>query len=87
MDKLTLKAPFVLADRGGCSFVTKVRNIEDAGGAVGIVIDSSDEDIQYVAMSDDGSGAGIRMPSMLITKRDGMKIIDFLKTASKEQLG
>jgi hypothetical protein len=37
-------------------------------------------------MSDDGSGAGIRMPSMLISKSDGMKIIDFLKTASKEQL-
>ena len=80
------RAPFVLADRGGCSFVTKVRNIEEAGGAVGIVIDSSDEDIKYVAMSDDGSGAGIRMPSMLISKSDGMKIIDFLKTASKEQL-
>lgn len=79
-------APFVLADRGGCSFVTKVRNMEDAGGAVGIVIDSSDEDIQYVAMSDDGTGAGIRMPSMLISKKDGLKIIDFLKTASKEEL-
>ena len=84
-EKLTM-APFILADRGGCSFVTKVRNMEDAGGAVGIVIDSSDEDVKYVAMSDDGTGAGIRMPSMLISKRDGLKIIDFLKTASKEEL-
>jgi hypothetical protein len=33
-------------------------------------------------MSDDGTGAGIRMPSMLISKIDGQKIIDFLKTAS-----
>jgi len=32
--------PFMLADRGGCSFVTKVRNMEDAGAAVGIVIDN-----------------------------------------------
>lgn len=31
--------PFMLADRGKCSFVTKVRNMEDAGAAVGIVID------------------------------------------------
>jgi len=74
--------PFMLADRGGCSFVDKVRNMEDAGAAVGIVIDSSDEDISDIVMSDDGTGAGIRMPSMLISKIDGQKIIDFLKTAS-----
>jgi len=63
--------PFILADRGGCSFVTKVRNIEDGGAAVGIVIDSSDEDISTVVMKDDGTGAGIRIPSMLISKKDG----------------
>lgn len=60
--------PFMLADRGGCSFVEKVRNMEDAGAAVGIVIDTSDEDVSNVVMSDDGSGAGLRLPSMLISK-------------------
>lgn len=40
---LDILPPFILADRGGCSFVTKVRNMEDAGAAIGIVIDSSDE--------------------------------------------
>jgi len=40
--------PFMLADRGGCSFVDKVRNMEDAGAAVGIVVDSSDEDINEI---------------------------------------
>ena len=76
--------PFMLADRGGCHFVTKTRNMEDAGAAVGIVIDSSDENIENVIMSDDGTGAGIRMPSMLISKKDGQKIINFMKKATKE---
>jgi hypothetical protein len=60
--------------------------MEDAGAAVGIVIDNSDEAIENVVMTDDGTGAGIRMPSMLISKDDGQKLLDFLKTASVEEL-
>lgn len=78
--------PFILADRGGCSFVQKVRNMEDAGAAVGIVVDNSDENIEDIVMSDDGTGAGIRMPSLLISKQDGLKLIDFLQTADSKQL-
>ena len=37
-------------------------------------------------MSDDGTGAGIRLPSLLISKRDGKKLIDFLNTASEDDL-
>lgn len=59
--------PFMLADRGGCSFVQKVRNMEDSGAAVGIVIDNSNEEVENVVMSDDGTGAGIRIPSLLIS--------------------
>jgi hypothetical protein len=33
--------PFFLAERGGdCSFVQKVRHMEDVGVAVGIIIDN-----------------------------------------------
>lgn len=60
--------------------------MEDAGVAVAIVVDSTDEDINTIVMSDDGSGAGIRIPSMLISKADGAKLVDFLKTASEEEL-
>jgi hypothetical protein len=74
--------PFMIADRGGCPFVQKVRNMEEAGVAMGIVVDNSDEDISEIVMSDDGTGAGIRIPSVLISKNDGQKLIDFLKTAS-----
>lgn len=58
--------PFFIAERGECSFVKKVRNMENIGVAVAIIIDDSDEDIENVIMSDDGTGGGIRIPSMLI---------------------
>lgn len=60
--------------------------MEDAGVAVAIVVDNSDEDIDSIVMSDDGSGAGIRIPSMLISKKAGEKMLDFAKTATKEEL-
>jgi len=77
----------MVAARGGCSFVTKVRNMEEVGVAVGIVIDNSDTElVSEIVMSDDGTGAGIRIPSMLISKSDGDKLLDFMKTASSEEL-
>jgi hypothetical protein len=51
--------PIIIVKRGECSFVMKVRNIESAGGKVGIVVDEKTEDVQYVIMSDDGTGSGI----------------------------
>jgi len=37
-------------------------------------------------MTDDGTGNGIRIPSLLISQKDGKVLIDFLETASKEEL-
>jgi len=34
-------------------------------------------------MSDDGTGNGIRIPSMLISKSDGEKLINWLEYANK----
>jgi hypothetical protein len=77
----------MVAARGGCSFVSKVRNMEDVGVAVGIVIDNDEsENINNIVMSDDGTGAGIRIPSMLISKSDGDKLLDFMKTATEDEL-
>jgi len=61
-------SPFFLAKRGDCSFVQKVRNMENIGVAVGIIIDNTFEEPSHVAMADDGTGGGIRIPSMLISK-------------------
>jgi hypothetical protein len=58
--------------------VTKIRNCEHAGARLVLVIDDKEEDIENVILVDDGNGAGIRIPSMLIGKKDGEVIKDFL---------
>ena len=50
------------------------------------MVDNTDEDIENIVMSDDGAGAGINIPSMLISKKDGMKLMDWVKTASEKEL-
>lgn len=86
-DALRHNAPFMVADRGSCSLVTKVRNMERAGAAVGIVVNNDAQDVSNLVMSDDGTGNGIQIPSVLISQADGKKIIDYLETsASAEEL-
>ena len=79
-------SPIFVANRGGCSFVQKVRNMESMGVSVGIVIDNTMESINNLVMSDDGTGQGIRIPSMIISQSDGNKIMKWARSASKEDL-
>jgi len=60
---------FMVESTPKCSFVTQTRNIERAGGALALIIDSNNEDVTDVMLSDDGTGAGIRIPAMLINKK------------------
>ena len=78
-------SPFMMANRGQCSFVQKVRNMENLGVAVGIVIDDHSENVDSVLMSDDGTGGGIRIPSMLIGSVDGDKLVSWFKKATDEE--
>lgn len=64
----------------------KVRNMENIGVSVAIIVDNTDEDISNIVMSDDGTGGGIRIPAMLLGKEDGQKLINFLKISSNEEL-
>jgi hypothetical protein len=59
-----------MVDSGNCSYVTQVRNIEKMGGALAI---------SNVILSDDGTGAGIRIPAMMIDKYDGKTLKEFLQ--------
>lgn len=78
-------SPFMIARRGECSFVQKVRNMENIGVAVSIVVDNRAEMIDEILMSDDGTGGGIRIPSMLIGEKDGDKLIEWYKKASESE--
>ncbi len=80
------KSPFILlVDRGGCSFVQKVRNAQHAGAAAVVIADNicqcSHEKIctpeanteceqHEPIMADDGSGYDVTIPSVLMFKQD-----------------
>jgi hypothetical protein len=69
-------SPIVIVRRGVCSFVQKVRNIEHGGGKLAIIVDEVDnEDPDMIIMVDDGTGNGIQIPSVMISKTDGEKLI------------
>lgn len=67
----------MLVHRGNCTFVTKVRNVENAGGHVAMIIDNKDEDISRVVMADDGRGQELTIPGVLISKEDGEILTNF----------
>lgn len=97
-DKKTKKmkpwqSPYILmVDRGGCTFVQKVRNAQRSGAAGVVIADNTClcSDQECVAqtegscettepiMADDGSGADISIPSFLMFKRDADTIKDEL---------
>jgi len=47
-----------------------------------VIIDDTNEDVTKVIMSDDGTGTGIRIPAMLIGRKEGQILKDFLTKQS-----
>jgi len=76
----------ILENRGTCTFVTKVRHAQNAGAIAAIIMDNTEEDISSIVLSDDGSGAGITIPSVLISKKDGDKIKRYIKDHTNRHL-
>jgi len=73
-------SPIVLVDRGNCSFVRKARNVQELGGALTLIVDSRDDsDPTSVIMIDDGTGANIAIPTVMISKEDGARIKSAIK--------
>lgn len=88
--RLPWQSPYILmVDRGGCTFVQKVRNAQRAGAAAVIIADTvclcgakdcvmgptqTNCETTEPIMADDGSGADISIPSFLVFKQDADKI-------------
>jgi len=72
------ESPIILVHRGNCSFVTKVRNVEKAGGHVALIIDNTEENINRIIMADDGRGRELTIPGVLISKKDGLILTDYI---------
>mmetsp|Transcript_10306 Transcript_10306/g.18235 ORF Transcript_10306/g.18235 Transcript_10306/m.18235 type:complete len:437 (-) Transcript_10306:252-1562(-) len=96
------QSPYILmVDRGGCTFVKKVRNAQRSGAAGVIIADNTClcSDAECVAnsenptcetsepiMADDGSGSDISIPSFLMFKRDADKVKGELRNGQPVQL-
>jgi hypothetical protein len=93
--QLPWESPYILmVDRGGCTFVQKVRNAQRVGAAGVLIADNtclcSDLDCKSKTgistcensepiMADDGSGADISIPSFLMFKHDADPVKEELK--------
>jgi len=74
----------VLVRRGGCTFVTKVAVAQKKKAHAVVVVDKETSDltaeqIQKIVMADDGFGAQVTIPSILISRFDGQKLIDAIR--------
>ena len=68
-----------MLDRGKCSNVVKVRNVENFGGAVALIADYKEEDVDDLIMTDyAGSGYSLTIPGFMIDHDAGLKIKDAL---------
>jgi hypothetical protein len=101
-DAVKQQGYFLLVDRGGCSFVEKVRNAQADNATAVFVADnrclcsfeegvcqSDQEECEddEPTMDDDGTGFDITIPSMLLLKPDGDKLRDELMAGTTVEVG
>jgi len=73
--------PIVVAQRGNCPFYVKAQNAELAGARMLIVVDDKYEDVETKLMVDSaGQGESIHIPSVLLTRQAGDKLIESLRS-------
>lgn len=74
----------VLVRRGGCTFVTKVNVAQKKKAHAVVVVDKENsqltsEQIQKIVMADDGFGSKVTIPSILLSRFDGEKLIEAVR--------
>ena len=77
-----------MVKKGLCSYTQKVRNIEEAGGHVAIIVNDNDDKVEEMFLADDGHEGDLSIPAILISRIDGEKIINYymMHKENKEQL-
>merc|ERR1719356_1993200 len=78
-----------LVRRGGCSFVKKVQVASKKCAHAVIIVDKvsspwNTRTIKNIIVNDDGYGANIHIPSVLISKNKGQPLIDATKAANAD---
>ena len=91
MDPITFSSdsalvPFVLLERGQCTFVTKVRNAQRIGAAAVLIGNNDEEASERIVMADDGTGGDIFVPSFFISKSDEDLLDSYIDPSSLEEV-
>lgn len=81
IDSTSSLTTVIFVERGNCSFVTKTRNVQKAGGQLAIIMNNNNMDLEEVFLSDDGTGSDIVIPTLFISKSDG----ELIKKAIKDK--
>jgi len=71
-------APVVLVERGHCSFVTKSFYSQLIGSKLCVIIDDREENIHEIMMIDDGFGFNIHIPTIMLKKKEGDILRDYM---------
>ena len=66
----------LIVKEGGCPRIQKARNAQYAGYNMILIVNDDDTDIEKIGISDDGSGNNIYIPLVIISKKDGEKLIN-----------
>jgi hypothetical protein len=61
----------LLVERNDCTFTQKSINVQKEGGKLAVVMDNRDEPPGSIVMVDDGRGAQVHIPTILISEQDG----------------
>ncbi|XP_048366034.1 protease-associated domain-containing protein 1 isoform X2 [Sphaerodactylus townsendi] len=70
-----VEGQIALVERGGCSFLSKTRVIQEHGGRAVIIADNAyDNDSSYVEMIQDSTGQTADIPALFLLGRDGYMI-------------
>lgn len=70
----------IMVRRGNCSFTKKVKVAYEKGAHAVIIVDKEEseltaKDMQNIIVADDGFGGNIHIPSVLVSKEDGKRLI------------
>jgi hypothetical protein len=68
----------MLVERNDCTFTQKSINVQKEGGKLAIIMDNVVESPERIVMKDDGKGHSVTIPTVLISKEDGLKMLEFI---------
>jgi len=76
----------IVVRRGGCPFTKKVQIAQDKGAHAVIIVDKEDSpltqaDMPRIIVADDGNGVGVHIPSILVPKDEGARLIAAISEA------